>query len=58
MMRELVIMIFATACASNGAKKLTLPTCAALAECKQHEGQRVQIVGEYAVCDPLPVRAN
>jgi hypothetical protein len=59
-MRDLLIMIFATACATNGAKKMTdnLPTCATLAECKQHEGQRVQIAGAYTVWDPLPVRAK
>jgi hypothetical protein len=57
---RLLIMILATACASNGAKQMTdnLPTCTTLAECKQHEGQRVQIVGEYAVWDPLPMRAK
>jgi hypothetical protein len=59
-MRDLLILLFATACATNGAKPMTdnLPKCTTLAQCKQHEGQRVQIVGEYAVWDPLPVRAK
>ena len=58
-MRDLLILLFATACASNGAKMTDkLPTCATLADCKLHEGQRVQIIGEYAVWDPLPMRAK
>lgn len=58
-MREL-ILILATACASTGAKQMTdnLATCATLAECKQREGQRIQIAGEYVVWDPLPSRAK
>ncbi len=32
------------------------PTCATLAECRRHDGERIAAVGVYAVHDPYPVR--
>jgi hypothetical protein len=45
---------------NNGVKTMDekLATCTSLAECKTHEGQRVHVVGTYAVWDPLPTRAR
>ncbi len=39
-------------------KSEALPTCATLAECSAHDGERVHVVGVYAVWDPLPNRAR
>ncbi|HEX5724351.1 MAG TPA: hypothetical protein VFX98_02730 [Longimicrobiaceae bacterium] len=34
----------------------SLPTCASLAECRRHDGERIAAVGVYTVHDPYPVR--
>lgn len=34
----------------------TPPTCATLAECRRHDGERIAAVGVYTVHDPYPVR--
>ena len=57
---RLSILFLAAACATPGAKKMddNVPSCSTLAECKAHDGERVRVVGEYAVWDPLPSRAR
>jgi hypothetical protein len=35
-----------------------LPSCVSLAECRAHDGERVEVVGTYTVWDPLPYRTD
>lgn len=51
-------VLAATAC-TNGVKTMNdnLPTCATLAACLSHDGERVTVVAIYTVWDPLPDRA-
>jgi hypothetical protein len=35
-----------------------VPACASLAECRAHDGERVEVVGTYTVWDPMPDRPD
>lgn len=55
----LICVLAAAAACTNGVKTMNenLPTCATLADCLSHDGERVHVVAVYTVWDPLPERA-
>lgn len=58
--RGLVILaLVALAACKNGVKQQMsdeLPTCATLAECAAHDGQRVHVIGVYTLHNVMPSR--